>query len=247
MPGLASPFAFLQPLSWDTEPSITCYSDDPEDADQLGPDFSRFYTIDLQATFDRFTSLGAFSNNRSSKINYAIRDPCFGLKYTDAYINYDNGISPKVYNSTVLEVVQNSLWDAFLVTMPFQKYSTPEWDLLDRCGEVNYTAELNKTNKVLDWNGNSWVQGGAGQHSLVFKVFASKLGLTGVYEVTYQAYIVTDTLHKKAYLYPTQTSIVKVLIADCYISSFGPEIKAPSELIFYFYGPPKKFSFPDFK
>lgn len=57
----------------------------------------------------------------------------------------------------------------------------------------------------------------------------------------------TNSVFKKAYLYPKQTSVVKVTIGECYISSFYPDIQVPSEYVFYFYGPPKKFYFPEFK
>jgi hypothetical protein len=58
--------------------------------------------------FEFFKDQGPFSYNdvnRVSKLNYPIRDPCFGLSYTDAYITYNDGISAKDYNSTKLEVV----------------------------------------------------------------------------------------------------------------------------------------------
>lgn len=41
--------------------------------------------------------------------------------------------------------------------MPFQKYTTPEWGFLPKCGELNYTVSLDSKDKILDFNGKTWL------------------------------------------------------------------------------------------
>lgn len=86
--------------------------------------------------------------------------------------------------------------------MPFQRYTTPEWGLKPKCGELNYTVDLETKNNILAVNGNTWLHGGTGSYSIEIKVFAAKLTLTGLYKATYKSYMMTDNYFKKAYLYP---------------------------------------------